>query len=505
MIDLNSLISKLKSGELPAYSELDLMNEKRQSLPQGVGIPKFAYGYQKRSRVLFRLQIAIPFNPETGMPDENFNPNKKWRPPVSPRTAAMIVKNYADKNEKAKEVLIGRAGVSDWDTSQPEILNKDDFKVLRSYRMPLVITTEATTINDAAITGQDFGISYSVPVKRDIDTGQIIGSIPEIAKMGNFMSAITFKEISELNDAVKLKDPSKYKNHRPFINPSAISSVDEKTKKEWTGKILGSALISAVRPKNFLIAYEFQLSQSQSMLTTDKKPLPCFTKVNAEDIKEHSVYFDYAKKYKNYIDAQLLSEDADKFWDFVEADICDNASEEPKDRTAKAEASRNMSLAASSHSFYNIDTDDWRANWVQPFFDAVSEFGDSDPNFERKMMQFIARQVRAIDDKIIGAVADRIAEKVPLSYQYITDDILLTHRDALLLIYGEDYTSLLIDRGLLSSQAVSVSGGEQIEKKKEEQSVTDLIDSAYEESEEDDDIIKTLNAGLSESIDKVLV
>jgi hypothetical protein len=479
MIDLNGLITKLKSGEIPASSEFDLLNEKRQFLPQGVGIPRFSYGYKKKSRILFRLQMAIPFNPETGLPDEKFNPNKKWRPPLSPRSAAMIVKQYAENSKEAKEIFMNRAGISEWDTSDATTLNKTDFKVLRLYRTPLIITAEAVTINDSAITGQDFGISYSVPVKRDIETGQIIGDIPEIAKIGNLISTITFKEIAELDNAIKSKDPGGYSNHRPFINPAAIPTVDDKTKREWVGKILSGALISSVRPKNFLMAYEFALSPSQSMLNSDKKPLPCFTRLTLEDIKEHRVYFDYAKKYKEYIETQLNNPELDQFWDFVEADICDKALEEPKDRVAKAEASRNMSLSASSHSFYNVDTGEWRADWVQPFFDAISDFGDSDPEFEKKMMQFVARQIRPIDNTIIGSVADRIADKIPLSYRYITEDILRNHKDALLLIYGSEYTDLMLGKGLISEDAIETSESGVIAEKNK--SVADLIDSVYEE------------------------
>ena len=210
MINLGDLIAKLKSGEIPASSEFDLLNEKRQFLPQGVGIPRFSYSFKKKSRILFRLQMAIPFNPETGFPDEKFNPNKKWRPPLSPRSAAMVVKQYAHNNKSAKEIFMSRAGVSEWDTSDATTLNQADFKVLRLYRTPLIITAEAVTINDAAITGQDFGIPYSVPITRDIETGQIIGDVPDIAKIGNLISSITFKEIAELDNAIKSKDPTGY-------------------------------------------------------------------------------------------------------------------------------------------------------------------------------------------------------------------------------------------------------------------------------------------------------
>ena len=94
-------------------------------------------------------------------------------------------------------------------------------------------------------------------------------------------------------------------------------------------------------------------------------------------------------------------------------------------------------------------------------------------------MQFVARQIRPIDSAIIGSVADRVAEKIPLSYRYITDDILRNHKDALFLIYGSEYTDLMLEKGLISEESVETS--ENSTNTEENKSVADLIKSAYEE------------------------
>lgn len=456
MLNLQELMDKIKSGDVPSTSEFNLMNEKRQTLPKGIGLNRFTYKYQKQSRILFSLQMAIPFNPETGEADERFNPNQKWRPPVSPRTADLLVKAYCSNNEKAKDVFQKRAGVSDWDVSDLTALNDVDFKVLRAYRTPLILTVDATTINDPAITGQDFGIAYSVDVKRDLDTGQVIGDMPPIMKIGALMSAITFKEVGQLQEAIEAKDPSIYKNERPFISKTAISVATETDSKDWVSKILGDSLISAVRPKNMILGFEFGLTSSQSMIGKEGNPLVDYSQLNLDDIKSHMIYFDYAKKYQDYITKALSSEDSDKFWDFVEADLCDSTTSEPKDKIAKANASRSLSPARSSHSFYNMDSNSLRFPWVTDFINAVSDFRDSDPEFEKKMLQFLASRVRAVDSSILGSVCDRIQSKYPISYLYITDDILRQHKDALLDIYGDDYTSHLLDKGLLGAEPVAI-------------------------------------------------
>ena len=474
---LESLLDKLKSGEIPASSKLDIINEKRQEIPRGVNIKRFSYEFQKNSRVLFRLQMALPFDPELGEATEDFNPEKKWRPPLSPTTAAKLIKYYAKKNIKTKDLLMRRASISEWDLSNPDELNAQDFKVLRSYRNPLVITTEAITINDAGITGLDFGINYSVPVKRDLQTGQIIGNVPEIAKMGEFMSSVTFAEIRELDEAIISNDPNKYKAQHPFINPSAISVADDRLKREWIGKILGGSIISSVRPQNYLMAFEFKLSFTRQTTNEERNPLPIFTALNDDDLKERQIWFNYTKKYKEPLMKILETPSLDYYWDFVEMDICDNLTHEPKDRQQKAEASRALTPATPSHSFWNIDSGSLRADWVKTTLEALTRFVDDDPKFEEKMALFIARQTRAIDDNLVGIVADRIREKIPLSYRYVTDSILKQHKDACLLIYEEDYTDTLIERGLIEVEPVEEVNV--VEEK--EVSVAELIKEVMEE------------------------
>lgn len=496
MSRVDDLLAKLKNGDIPSSSKLDLINEKRQEIPKGVNITRFSYEYQKNARVPFRLQMALPFDPELGEPTEKFNPENKWRPPLSPTSAAKVVKAYAKANEKTRQLLMSRASVSDWDVSDPETLTEQDFKVLRGYRVPLVITAEAITINDAVITGQDFAISYSVPIKRDLQTGQIIGEIPAIAKIGSFMSAVTYAEINELDDAIKAKDPSKYKNQRPFINVSSIPGVDDKTKKEWVSKILNTAIISSVKPQNYLMAFEFKLSSTKQMVNEERNPLPVFTNLTEDDLKEKQVFFNYSKKYKEPIMKVLSTPALDVFWDFVEMDICDSAAAEPKDKQAKADASRALSPAAPSHSFWNIDENKIRAPWVAEVLAKISDFIDSDPAFEEKMAMFVARQLRPMDDRVVGTVADRLTEKLPLTNRYVTDSILKSHKDACLLIYQGDYTDALIERGLLAPSAETDTPKEE---EKKADSVADLINEIEEEDSEEANDLPDPTMGMEET------
>lgn len=485
MVDFKELIQKMKAGEVPSSSEFNLMNEKRQTLPKGAGIKRFSYEFQKKSKVMFFMQMAIPFNPETGKVDDDFNPNKKWRPPISVTTAASIVKQYCLDNAEARVIFEKRAGVTEWDVSDPATLNAKDFKVLREYRTPLILTTEATTINDATITGQDYGIRYSVDIKRDLDTGQVIGEIPPIMKIGNLMSSITFNEVNELGEAINAKDPSLYKNERPFINKTAIPACTEQDAKEWRSKIFQSGIISSVRPINMLLALEYPLSQTSTMRNSDTNlPLVDYTSLEVDDVKSHLVYFDLAKKYQEYVESVASTGAGDYFWDFIECDISDSTTTEPKDVTAKMAASRSLKPAKSPHSFYNEDDQVMRFDWVNDFLTAVAGYRDSDPEFEKKMMQFLATKVRAFDSSLVGSVCDRIKQLYPINYIYLTSDLLKMHKEILLDIYDDEYQERAMEEGLFGIDSVDTTE----EKPQElEASAMDLINEAFDETEEEED------------------
>jgi len=247
-------------------------------------------------------------------------------------------------------------------------------------------------------------------------------------------------------------------------------------RKDWISRILRDAMLGAVRPQNFIMAFEFRLSPDRTMLNAERGPLPVFTNITEEDIKGRQVFFSYAKKYKDPVTKVLSTPSIDYFWDFIEYDICDNATTDPtNDKDAKAAASRALVPATPSHSFWDMDNNKLRFVWVDKLIDALAEFADSDPQFEEKMAIFLARQLRPLDDGVLGVIQDRIHEKLPLSNRYVTNDILRRHRDVCLLIYGDEYTEALFERGLMSDDAVTEESVGQTT------SVASLIDEVLEE------------------------
>jgi hypothetical protein len=482
MINLQELLGKLSSGEIPTASKFDLMNERRQEIQRGMIMPRLRYSFRKRSRVCFLLQLAIPFDPATGEVSEDFNPEKKWRPALSVRSAALVVKTYASQSDTVRKKFASRAGLPDWDVSEPEILNPQDFEVLHSYRVPFIFTTEVVTINDSCVTGNEFAVDYAVDVKRDLDTGKLIGKLPKVALFGNLVSDITGSEVRELRSAMEKKDPGAYKGIREFINPASIPSATEDMRKEWIRKIFQSAIMSEIRPANYFIALEFPLSDDQTMFSKAKEPLPGFVTLQPEAIKACLRYGRWSTKYKNFVETALKSDSSGNFWDFIEADLCDSTLVEPTEQAAKAEAARQLNPSTCAHGFYNIDTGRSRAPWVDELCDAIADYRDSDTEIEQKLMPFLASIVRTLDDNVMNALSARIAEKIPLTSRYITSELLVRHKQTLLLIYGPEYSDLVMERDDLRENS-SISDAPKAA------SVDELIAEAQEEVEEEADAL----------------
>ena len=444
MIDWKQIMEGLKTKSLPAKSELNIMNERRQDRIRGVSLNKFKYEWKKKSRIVVPLQIGVPFNPATGVPDDDFNTLSKWRPAVSASTAAKIIKAFCIENENAKQVFMTRAGVTEWDCSNPDELTDEDFKVLIRYRVPLVLTADTISVNDEVITGRSFPIKYSIDIKYDLDTGQIIGEKPLIAKIGDFMTSVIFNEIRELEDAIKLKDPKLYKGGNPNIAPASIPEANEKQFKEWRSSIFQGAIISSPNPSNFLIGFEFPLSTSVAM-TTGKEPLPEYLQIAHEDLKLREVYFDASKKYRDFLAEHIGNPDLDHFWNLIEFDLCDSTSSEPSSNDEKARASADLKPSVPTHGFYDIDKNGARYPWVVSLMDALADYRDSDENFERKMAAFLATRIKAADDSLISAVCDRLEEKVPINSHYIRKETLAAHKEAMTAIYDEEYLAIVME------------------------------------------------------------
>ena len=135
---MSEILEKMEKVGSDGSSQLQMRSEDLQHKQMVRRLPLLKNGVKKKSELLLEVELALPFNPETGEADEKFNAKRKYRPPFSATTMALALKEMAGSNEALKNTLMKRAGVSEWDVSDPETFTKADWTVFAKYRVPRV-------------------------------------------------------------------------------------------------------------------------------------------------------------------------------------------------------------------------------------------------------------------------------------------------------------------------------------------------------------------------------
>ena len=203
-IDLKEFRKKMETGEISTASSLHMRNEdiqQKQRAPQ--------YDYVKKEtgkmcKLLIPKEIAIPFNPMTGEEEpEGFNRSNKFRPMASATSVALLVKSYANENESVKAKFLSVVGEEEWDTSDVNTLTEKDKVIFAPYLEISIFTIPVFNVRLKALSSQAWGKNYILDIKRDKDTGKIIGEIPYPVRANRFYAAVANEEVNDYQEKCK--------------------------------------------------------------------------------------------------------------------------------------------------------------------------------------------------------------------------------------------------------------------------------------------------------------
>lgn len=198
----DELIKMMQELECDGSSELNMRSESIQNGQRVSRIPSLKKKLKKKSKLLLICELAIPFDPETGEVGQ-YNKDRKWRPPFSATSVAKVLKGNADANEKLKDILMRRAGLTEWDTSNCDEINNKDRAVFMPYRVPRIFTVPVVSVNIPAMSGnRDYSRDYAIDVQYDDKTGQIVGEKPIALKAYDLFNDVAYEEISELEEKI---------------------------------------------------------------------------------------------------------------------------------------------------------------------------------------------------------------------------------------------------------------------------------------------------------------
>lgn len=296
------MIKRMQGIDTDGKSKLHMRSESIQQRQQIKRIPMLKKGLKKKSKLLLIADLAIPFNPKTGVADDDYNEDNKFRPALSATTVALMLKMMANENEESKNAFMRRAGVEEWDTSDVEHLTAADKAIFNKYRVPRVFTVPVVHVNIPVMTKNEFGKDYAIDVKRDPMTGEVIGEVPLVLKVNKLFRDKIYEEIKEFDDKCN----------------SGELKLTDKQQKEQKSNIYKKNPVSDVQPSNWVTVFEipmtekYKLSSDFDIVSFDEKAA-----------KEHVVLTRYSQKLRTAIEKYRDGswEKYDKNFDFFELDM----------------------------------------------------------------------------------------------------------------------------------------------------------------------------------------
>lgn len=284
-MDAKEILARLKSGEIASVSSLETRDENKQVRSRLARIPWLKKEAKMVKRLLIPKELALPFNPETCFPDEQYNDNRKWRPFLSVSSAISVIKLLCQDNPELLEAYKVKTGVHDWDPTTEEV-TQQDLQVFRHYISPRIFSCNATKVSMSTVTGNDYGASYSVEVERDPITEQLVGEPADWMRVAKLLNDLAYEENKHIEEVV-----SAAKSGKPFpvtdiktthqrivtgnvaiLNDENMRNIRTETRSKW-------CLVSNDMPHNFIIGIVLDLNG-------DMTPAGDLSKFTAEDIAE---------------------------------------------------------------------------------------------------------------------------------------------------------------------------------------------------------------------------
>lgn len=416
------------------------------------------------------LMISVPFNPLTGMMEEDgYNSRRKYRPFIRPTDFLMNIKALCDEDEGLKKRYMDYAGFNGtWDTSPTEEFTDTDRAILFRYRRPMTATHPAVRINSQAITGEKYGGQYLLNTKQNALTGEFEGEISRLHQLGLLSNAISRIELKSFNQAIQEQnaDCISLDLARSFITPKTftdIKDVDSNDAKVVRGQIRSSYPLGQVAPlavtpfiripvepitgaiktfvpvegggeeEQLLPVFRNEISFEGNLLQTDKYAILD----NINSIIGNAFPKDPTRKKERNVDADVYA-------DFVILEyITDNEA-----ASFESDADRNAAAQKMEAKKERAPLFHRKRGWADPelknFMERLAgfyEFAARD-NFNRRMPELMMSNYKPATEVIEDRAMKIFSEQFNLGGEYdglFNADILATHPKILMELWPEEF------------------------------------------------------------------
>lgn len=408
-------------------SQMCMRSEKAQDIGKVKRIPRLQKALAKKARLLVVTELALPFNPMTGVEDENFNVDNKYRPPYSATSVALSLKIKANEDEVVKKGLMQRAGVTEWDTSNTEQFTEEDWNIFGRYRVPRIFTVPVVHINIPAMTKSDFGRDYEISVVYD-ESGSIVGEVPGVLKVNKLFRDKIYEEISEYQGKVD----------------SGEIKVSEKDRKEAISKIFQKNPVSGVQPSNWLQMFELPLTRTYELADGEN-----YNNFDAKAAEDCMVLTKYSKRLStamsHYTDGEYKKQD--KYFDYFIFDM--SCPSEGDDKTDYGRGQISLGTEYGKPGFPMVDEQALTEEQFKNFSAAITEFLDNGDKIEEDVRRsmYIQPYTDEVESQLymsLGTVLDVEHDK------YLTQRVIDANREVISLAFADKGDFILdeVDAGI---------------------------------------------------------
>lgn len=416
MMDINSFLEKIKSGEVHTTSKYALRDESAQVKFRGLQIPKFQRDKSTNWKLLTLTELAAPFNP-VALDDEGISEECKFRPEQSFTTVAGAIKLACQNDSELKEKVMNKLGLEDWDTSSTEI-TKEDIDKLTKIRVPRVFSFNVISIISQIMNNTTFACDYKVNWEVD-ELGEVKGEYPTLLKVNSLFLTSLLEEYKEWE--------------------TANASKSEKDKKEQKATFLKRNPVGNDRPKNYVICVRIPLDNAMKV----KEEVYSWT---AEDVKKNLVHMVYSGDFKTNTEALVTTykETRDLYADFLEIDV------RVGDEEDKGARALNTQYVNSEFKLRELPKAD-------KILAAITECVDSIENLEGTMIK--ATRLRTMDESNEAKLLESLGREFDIKTLKITEQLVTRYGDIISDIWGNDGDEaiMLADCGMADEGTVTES------------------------------------------------
>lgn len=421
-LNIDDFISQMRNREISISSFDDIRNEKIQKKENNRRIGFFKKEKNTNYKLLPLKTVAFPFDPFKVEVTDEFHEDNKFRTEKSARTMILAFKKIYAQDEELKAKFIRKAKVDSWDTTNVDVVTLEDIEVFREFTHPYIFTLQLLHVNDKVVTGEPNGKDYKVTVMRD-EVGNIVDSWTD--KEGNSHTTPQFiKKTMELASFYTQIALNKYNN---WVMTEGANKTDE-DKSKMRLAFLSSSPVSEERPRNYLLAYAFDMKEGLNLIEKDLQDLD--EKNIGKNLKLVPLSGALREKISTFKSTYV---NRDVYPSFYELDVIVPDIEDANDRGKKT----NWNPAENKIA-------DLRNKELQTRIElSTSTHLDQKKEIEKVFLG--SSYVQPYTDTIFKALVDQISKSTDLNKLGVTNEIALRYAGLLTDIFGPKASELLAD------------------------------------------------------------